>query len=212
MIKVGGSPSNDVLQLTICLVTPLARDGQSDKVLSLSDTSTLDRQRKKLSAFQVEKTVRFTQAEFVKLNSPLSTRFRWPRRLLVLVAGAAMLFWSYTLLLGVAVLVSILMAIFAPQMFPAGAARTYRDTPYLKGELTFGADSEELWVKGKQLYARCSWANLRVWDERAGWLILRPAGMPSLYFSTQELIAAGAYEPILDQAKRHGRKFNAKDA
>jgi len=121
-----------------------------------------------------------------------------------------MLFWAYTFLLGIAVLLFLMITVFVPQILPAGAARTYRDTPYLKDELRFGADADELWVKGKHLNARCSWENLQVWDERDGWLILRPAGMPSLYLSTQQLIAEGAYDPILDQAKRHGRRFNAK--
>jgi hypothetical protein len=162
--------------------------------------------------FSFEHTFRFTEDLYISLNSTLKRKSRPVRLLLVTVAGVACLFWSYTLLLGVALLIMVGMAIFLPSRIPATAANTYRNTAYLHDELTYGVNGKELWIRGPRLNIEVSWENVAVWDDRAGWLKISANHTPSIWFPTDKLREANVYDNIIDLCKRHGVKFGSKEA
>jgi len=111
------------------------------------------------------------------------------------------------LILGIALLVAAVFSLFAPYLLPAGAAATYRESPHLHQELTYGVGDRELSVVGADLCCQCGWQNLKVWQERDGWLILSPNGMPQLFLSVRQLRDAGVYDDVLTLARQHGTKY-----
>jgi hypothetical protein len=160
-----------------------------------------------MKSFSYEQKTKLSQDEFVKIVGLMARRSRRWRVALAIVLGVACLFWTYTLILGIALLVAAVVSLFAPYLLPAGAAATYRDSPHLHQELTYSVGDRELSVVGSDLHCQCGWPNLRVWQERDGWLILSPNGMPQLFLSVRQLRDAGVYDDVLALARQHGIEY-----
>jgi hypothetical protein len=131
---------------------------------------------------------------------------RW-RILLVLAAGIACLFWTYTLLLGIAILGLVVLSLWAPHMIPGSLATSYELRPHLHHPLTFTISDEFLAVSGPRLDLRCRWPNLAVWREADGWLRLTPHGMQALYFRVSDLQVALIYERVIELCRQHGCEY-----
>jgi hypothetical protein len=161
-----------------------------------------------LNAFVHEQKRQLSQDEFVSITGLLKRRGR-PLRLAFLFAVAiACLFWSHTVVLGLLLLILGLVVFFMPLSLPAGTASTFRASPHLHGELTYRVTDRELSVTGEDLHCQCSWKNLGVWQEKDGWLVLSPHGMPRLFLSTQLLREAGVYDSVVELARQHAREFD----
>lgn len=161
-----------------------------------------------MKSFLHEQKTKLSQDEFVKIVGLLPRRSRPWRVALAVVVGVACLFWTYSLILGIALLAAAAISLFAPYLLPAGAAATYRESPHLHQELTYGVGDQELSVVGADLRCRCGWPNLRVWQERDSWLILSPNGMPQLFLSVRQLKDSGVYDDVLALARKHGTEYD----
>ncbi len=152
--------------------------------------------------------MKLSQDEFVAITGLLKRRNRPFRLVLLLAVGIACLFWSYTLVLGILLLIFACVALVMPLSIPAGTASTYRASPHLHGELIYRVTDRDLSVTGADFDCQCSWKNLAVWQERDGWVVLSPHGMPRLLLSTQLLRQADVYDSVLELAREHAREFD----
>ena len=164
--------------------------------------------------FRFEHTHKFTEAEYVALHGPfaIQSRARWLRWIAILLLGLVCLLSRYTFLLGVAVLVLGAIVLLMPRWAPGTTARVFRELPYLREPVTYGADSTNVWVTTTDFRAEAAWRHVVTWRERSGWLILQGGGFPQVVFPIAALKAAGAYEPVRALAEEHGVEFGSHAA
>ena len=96
--------------------------------------------------FRSEQTVEVSQAQYEQIFSPSSMRRRAIRLSVVAILGVFCLFWSYTLLLGVGLLLLTFVSLAAPRLLPVGAASIFRSSPHLQRPFTCGVSDTEIWV------------------------------------------------------------------
>jgi hypothetical protein len=160
-----------------------------------------------VSNFAFEQSVKLSEREYINAAGLLDWHRR-PRRMAIILGIAVLcLFSTYTLVLGLVLLLLSLLCVVMPRLLPMGAAATYRDSRYLQHELTFRATDLQLSVTSSELQCQCTWKNLKVWRERNGWLILSPDGMPQLLLSVQRLKDAGVYDAVVALARENASEF-----
>jgi hypothetical protein len=156
--------------------------------------------------FRSAQTVEVSQAQYVLIFSPSSTRRRAIRLGVTAILGVFCLLWSYTLLLGVGLLLLTFIALAIPRLLPAGRASVYRSTPHLQRPFTCGVSDTEIWVDTPLLKCVSKWENLVTWREIAGWLMLTAKGMPSAFYRIEVLQRDGLYERVMTLARSHGKE------
>jgi len=159
--------------------------------------------------FAYESTREIAEADYRSIHSLSSRRTRRVRLVALGLLGAACLFWSYTLLLGVVLLSLVVIHMFIPRILPAGMKTNYQLNAHLHQRLTFSVSDQVLRVSAPDFEFSSSWPNVYIWHERDGWLRVSPHGMQDLYFTVAELEAAGVYERILELCRKHGREFES---
>lgn len=164
-----------------------------------------------MEPFEHSQTHKLTEADYTAIHALGSRRARNWKILLLVAAGLGCLFWSYTLLLGIVLLVLVALALAAPHLVPAGASATFRGLTHLHQPVTFTVSHKGLAVLASDLDLRCGWSNLAVWHEREGWLRLSPHGMQDLYFRVSDLHKASVYEGVIELCRKHGREYNGKE-
>jgi hypothetical protein len=190
-------------------------DGFSGTVRhGLSVDQILEESSEALSMFSFEHTHQLSQTEYVAIwaQADSAPPSRQARRLIVAVAGFACLFWSYTMLLGVAILALGAIGVFAPYFFPGTAARNFREFRYLDGPVTYGADEEGIWAHTPDFSAKAAWRHISVWRERNGWLILQGNGFPPVLLPIAALRAQSIYERVKSLAEQHALEWNSSAA
>lgn len=148
-----------------------------------------------MDEFRFENAVTLTEAQYVAIWGVLPKRrlHKTIRMIALAAVGIIFLFTSYTLLLGVILLVFIVLAILLPGIVPGGARRLFREHRYLRDPSTYGVNEHSLWVKSARMDARVSWSMLVTWRETEGWLVLSPSGIPPVYLSLARLKEEGLY-------------------
>ncbi len=153
-------------------------------------------------------THRFTRDEYTELRSTFAKNSRSYRLIILAAVGIAFLFWHYTFLIGIALLLLFTLAILAPGIINFGARSEYDSTEYLHYTLTYHFTDQGLSVRGENgLSASCNWNNHVHWKEQRGWIIFTATGMPWLYVLASDAKKHGAYESLLELARRFGRKI-----
>jgi len=162
-----------------------------------------------MKSFTHEQKTKLSQEEYVAITGLMDRKTRPWRIVLALMLGLAGLFWAYTFILGILLLATVALVLFAPRLLPGTAAEKYRNTAYLRHEITYHVSGQNLAVTGPELHCQFGWENLRVWREREDWLILSPMALPYLYLSVRLLKDAGVYDDVLALARQHGVEFGA---
>lgn len=152
-----------------------------------------------------EHTIKFNEKSYRAVWQKKSTR--WLRFAIALVVGLFMLFWSYTLLLGVVVLILCFIHLISPGLLSKGLHHNFQGLKYLHHPLKYGVSGEYLWVQGGTIDAKASWPLLVTWQVRNDWLILSPSGIPQLYLPIREMKSSGVYDKVLELAKKNGKEF-----
>ncbi len=152
-----------------------------------------------------EHTIKFDEETYRAVWHRKSTR--WLRFAIALVVGLFMLFWSYTLLLGVAVLTLCLIHLISPGLLSKGVHHNFQGLKYLHHSLKYGVSDEHLWVQGRIIDTKASWSLLVTWQVRNDWLILSLSGTPQVYLPIPEMKSSGAYDKVLELAKKNGKEF-----
>ena len=164
-----------------------------------------------MEEFRFENTVKLTEAQYVPIWS-LFPQKRWfvKLRLFAITAvGVLLLFSSYTLLIGLILLGSVVVAVYLPGKILPGVSRSlFRRHVYLRDALTYGVSDHGMWVKGARIDARVQWSMLVTWREVEGWLLLSASGIPPVYLSLARLKEEGLYRRVRDLAKSHAPEYN----
>lgn len=152
-----------------------------------------------------EYTNRFDEATYRDIWSGKTKR--WIRFGIAFVSGFIMLFWSYTLFLGILILLLCFLKLISPQIVTKGLYHNFHGHKFLHQPLTYGVNHERLWVRGATLDASATWPLLVTWQITRGWLVLTTSGIPQLYFPVSKLEEAGVFEEIMELAEKHGTEF-----
>jgi len=160
--------------------------------------------------FSFEHSHRFTEREYVNLLVLMVTRppLRLAHRLLILALTVACLLWSYTLLLGILLLLFEALILWVPHTLAGTAAHKYRESKFISTRMTYGVSESRLWVRGPELAAEAGWKYLGAWRIRDGWLILPCESIPTVFLPLQALREAGLYEQVFALARAHGTAFD----
>ena len=152
-----------------------------------------------------EHTVEFNERTYRAIWA--SKPVRWLRLSLTVIAGIIMLFWSYTVVLGVVVLVLCLVHVLSPRILRKGLHHSFHGHKYLQHSLTYGVSDERLWVRGESLDASAAWSLLVTWQIRADWIILAVSGIPQVFLPVSGVKKSGNLERIMALASAHGMEF-----
>ena len=166
-----------------------------------------------IGEFSFENTVKLTESQYVAIWGVLPTKpwFKRVRLLAITTVGSLFLLSTYTLLLGLILLVGAGLSVVLPRMIvPGGARSQYRRHRYLQDALTYGVSDQELWVKGARINARVQWSMLMVWREVEGWLLLSASGIPPVFLSIARLRERGLYDRVKDLAARHALEYDKR--
>ena len=163
-------------------------------------------------SFEVAATI--TESDY--LGQSMVARPRSARGRIILITasilGGAALFSLKTAPLGGIILAITAFAWTAPRWSRWSAKRSYRETKYLHGLLTFGVSDQKLWFRSGTLSSESTWDGLAVWHETNGKLRLSASGMPELNFNVDDLKAAGVYDVIRERLGRYGVEFDSPEA
>ena len=162
-----------------------------------------------MNDFFFSQTHQITESEYLGIHRMLSKKKRPFRLALTALLGILCLFWVYTLLLGLAVLLLLSLLVVVPRVVPNTAAHTFATMGLLQGPLTYTVSDSLLSVRGETIDLSFGWENVTVWRESGDWFLLMAQQMPVLYFRIHDLRQEGVYEPVLELATRHGVEFGS---
>lgn len=157
-----------------------------------------------LSRFNFEQPIVLSEADYVRIFAGGASRARALRVVFGIGAGITCLFWSYTVALGLVLLLVSIASLVLPRLLPVGLASTYRGSPHLQKPMTCGVSDTEMWVNGSSYRFSSGWSNLTVWRESSGWLVLSPSGMSPVFLRQDDLRQAGVYDEVRTLARQYG--------
>lgn len=161
--------------------------------------------------FAFEHTYTLSEAEYVAIFSLVDRRrrARLVRWIATIAAGIVFLFSSYTFVLGVALLGLVLVNTMMPHMIPGVTARWYRQSRYIHGPVTYGADEDKVWARTPDFLAKVSWRHVTVWREQQGWLLLQGNGFPMILLPIEGLKREAVYEAVMRRVREHAVEFGS---
>lgn len=162
--------------------------------------------------FEFTHTHEWTEENYVDINRIFWKKKQWLKIFIYGVFGILCLFWTYTFLLGVFLILLFAIFAWAPYIFVFGSGVKFRECPFLQEAITYGVSNERLWLNNSLIEASVPWETVDVWDERDGWLLVAPTGLPELWFPISKLKDAGLYPKIIVLCKKNGVLFNSRAA
>ncbi|MGH1426465.1 MAG: hypothetical protein ACRBEE_00845 [Arenicella sp.] len=161
-----------------------------------------------MKPFSYEHSFTFDEELYVNLNSIFLKKTKHIRLGLSLLLGAVCLFWTVTFLVGILIICLGALTVFSIKKLPATSANSFNSNKYLHGELIYGINEKELWIKGKDISVVVGWVNVVVWDERDEWFKLSASGTPTFWFQIEELKKHNIYEQVVELCEEHAVRFN----
>ncbi|MEM9472895.1 MAG: hypothetical protein AAGA00_13135 [Pseudomonadota bacterium] len=132
----------------------------------------------------------------------------WPIRLFViLITAGAMLFWSYTMIIGMVLLMSAAMAYWLPARFiPRHWAESsgWNRNRFARQKTIYSADQDGYTVATKGMKIRINWEKTTDWKLTRNWLHINTRGFPSAWFRKLDLEQAGVYDDLMGTLHRKG--------
>ena len=162
-----------------------------------------------MEPFSFEHTFQFDEDLYVQLNSIFTRKNRSICIVAALIFGLLCLFWEYSLLLGIAILLVVAISLFMPHLLPQTAVNNFRKINYLNSKLTYGVSDKKLWLKGAELNVEIGWQHSVVWEEREGWLRISSSHIPTLWFRVEELKKAEVYKRLIELCKTNAVQYDS---
>ena len=150
-------------------------------------------------------TVQFDENTYRDIWSSKTTR--WVRFIVLTAIGISMLFFKYTLLLGIITLLLCILNQRMKKIFGKTLRGMFQNHKHLHQPLTFGLSNTRMWMHGETINTSASWSLLSSWQITRGWLVLTPHGSSQLFFRVSQLEDAGVFEQVVELAKKHGNEF-----
>lgn len=107
-----------------------------------------------MEEFKFEHSHKFTEQEYVDLMSLFAKKTRPFRLTIISVVGIACLFWSYTLIIGIILILIAMLIPILRRALPGTATNNYKKIPVLKAENLYGIDEKELWIKNDKSFLK----------------------------------------------------------
>jgi len=160
-----------------------------------------------MQPFHFEHTRQMSEEEYAEAyGAGISDRFSPLRAAPFAVVATALLFWPYTLLLGVATWGFLALMLTMPSVLRRGAAERYKELPFLRTPHTWGADETGLWVRASDWTAQFAWTQVHGCRVSERWMVITLQSGPSVVLPVPGLREARAYRPVLDMIARQGVK------
>ena len=154
----------------------------------------------------------FSQDEYHELQAVFSKRTRIPRRIAVVLATIACYFSSYTLIIGMALTVLIVLSLFTKKITRFAHRNAYKESKFLRERLTYGLSNKNIWIQGKHAEVKVEWPMLKVWDFRGPWLYIACDQIPRFYFNINSMKNEGVFDQVVDLCKKHAPLFDSSDS
>lgn len=160
--------------------------------------------------FEFTNALQFDQQQYVELNG--ITTGKWRPVLITgsTLAGILMLFWSYTIILGIVVLAVTCLLVFAPQFLLGNEAWRYWENPLNQQEIFYGISDQGLSFETDGAEAKIVWTRKCVWEERGDLLRISSVNFPTCWFYISGLKQAGIHDQVMDKCRRYGKQFKSK--
>lgn len=160
--------------------------------------------------FEFSNTLQFNQQQHLELNG-LSRGKKQPLlRACCALAGILMLFWSYTVLLGIILLVVTGLLIFAPQRLPGTDAWYYRRNRFYGQEIVYGVSDQGLSFTTEGVEAEIVWTRKCVWERRGELLRISSVNFPNCWYRISDLELAGVHDQVMDKCRQYGKQYKCK--
>ncbi len=153
--------------------------------------------------FSFEHEFYLTKNEYLKRFSLFDHKTRHFRRFLMFATGCVCLLSTYTLLLGICLLILTIFSYVIPQILPGIAGRNYSELTYLHQPILYGVNNSKLWVHGKYFKFESGWRLVKDWNDENDMISIDTECGPTLWFPIDQLKQIGIYESVVSLCKKH---------
>ena len=149
--------------------------------------------------------------EYVSIFTEKSKSNRFVKKIfksiLLMVITIACLFWAYTFLLGIILIILQIAFILVPKIFPKNLEKTYESLKYIHYPITYTFDLKEIIVDGNNLFIKTTWEYLESWTIRNKWLVLNFNGIPSIFIPMDLFLNTKEKDDLIDIFKKYGKEY-----
>jgi hypothetical protein len=163
-----------------------------------------------MASFSFEHSSRFTEDQYVRLTNLASKKMSIFKKLILLVIGIICLFWVYSLLFGIFILILAFLSIFMPRTIPGTLANNFRKIESLHDEIVYGVNEKKLWMRSSRMEVIVSWDLIKVWCEIEDYLRLSSDASFVFWYPISRLKELGIYSSIKELCYRNAVEFNSK--
>jgi hypothetical protein len=165
-----------------------------------------------MEPFDFTNTHTFTEEEYQDLHRVFSKKGKFCKKLIMGVLIIACFFSDYTLMLGIALALLLLFKLFIPAIARFGSDYTYRDSKYLKNELTYSICDQHLTLDGQDMHVQVGWPMVKVWQLHDRWLSISCDHIPCFYYDIEKLKKEDLLSAVLKLCEKHGVMFDSEEA
>lgn len=153
--------------------------------------------------FEFKNTLKFNENEYVriyttpvKISSPLKFAAGC-------IAAFALLFWPYTLIIGLGFFGIFGLNWLASRFLRPGLTKIFKANRFIRQKTNYSADDHGFIVETHGYRASISWDKAMAWTIANGWLRIETRGFPNCLFRVSDLKNSGVYDPIITKLREH---------
>lgn len=74
--------------------------------------------------------------------------------------------------------------------------------------MTYGLDTENIWVKAEGYFSKIAWKHISIWRERNGLLVLQFYGKLPFYYRIEDLKQLGIYSNVMEKVQKYAKSYD----
>lgn len=131
-----------------------------------------------------------------------------------LIIGIGMLFWKYTMILGIAILlvfsISFLMLkiVKNKKWIDKLSNDRYRENIIIHSPLFYGFNDFGFTIRGKFFNANAAWHLIHSYNSNGKWIRVFVPGLITLYYSVPEMKEQGVFDFFISKIELNGKKID----
>jgi ABC-type multidrug transport system fused ATPase/permease subunit len=165
-----------------------------------------------MTKFSFEETMQLTKEDYLEIHSIFSNNSKIVRNIILLIFGILFLFSTYTIIIGILLILITVFITFMDRNFPRILKNNYEKQRYYHQPIKYGVSQDEIWAEFDKFRFTSSWENLAVWKLTDTWLRLSANGLPPVMFKKESLKKAGILEKVIMKAKQYAVEYNSQEA
>lgn len=132
----------------------------------------------------------------------------------VLIIGIGMLFWKYTMSLGIVLLLFIAISFFMMKVIKNQkwldklSNDRYRENIIIHSPLFYGFNEFGFTVRGKYFNANAAWHLVYSYNNNGKWVRVFVPGLITLYYSVPEMKEQGVFDFFISKVELNGKKID----